>query len=132
MAKSAALQVIDGTKFYGDAAAIKDMNITLNAGEIHALLGENGAGKSTISKAMAGAIALSSGSILIAGEPVRFQSSADALKAGVAMVFQETSLVPYMTVAQNIVLGNERIAFSQRQMEIEAQEFLASLNFAGI
>ncbi|WP_409079182.1 sugar ABC transporter ATP-binding protein [Rhizobium sp. NZLR11] len=130
--KATALEVIDGTKYYGDAAAIEGMNLTLKAGEIHALLGENGAGKSTISKAIAGAIQLTRGAIHVTGRPMRFHSSADALKAGVAMVFQETSLVPYMTVAQNIVLGNERVAFSQRRMEIEAQEFLASLNFAGI
>jgi ABC-type sugar transport system ATPase subunit len=101
----------------------------VRAGEIHALVGENGAGKSTLCKALAGAIELSAGRYLVDGAPVRFGNPGAALKAGVAMVYQETSLVPTMTVAQNIELGHEQLFTSFRSLNIKAQQLLQSLRF---
>src|SRR6185503_8929333 len=91
--------------------------------------GENGAGKSTLTKIMAGAVVASSGKLLYRGQEVAFASPSEALKAGIAMVFQETSLVPSMTVAQNLYLGTEKFLNRLRGTYISAQQFLQSLNF---
>jgi simple sugar transport system ATP-binding protein len=117
------------SKLYRGVPAIRDIDFTLEKGEIHALLGENGAGKSTLTKIMAGVVEPSAGRMLLNGRPVRFATPAQALTAGIAMVFQETSLVPSMTVAQNIYLGSERFLNRLRGIYISAQQFLQSLNF---
>ena len=96
------------TKAYRGVPAIKEVDFELQAGEIHALVGENGAGKSTLTKMMAGAVVASSGKLLYRGQEVSFATPSEALNAGIAMVFQETSLVPSMTVAQNLYLGQEK------------------------
>ena len=93
------------------------------------LLGENGAGKSTLTKVMAGVVEATSGRMFYKGQEVGFASPAEALAAGIAMVFQETSLVPSMTVAQNLYLGNEKFLNRLRGIYISAQQFLQSLNF---
>ena len=90
------------TKEYRGVTALRDVDFTLRKGEVHALLGENGAGKSTLTKIMAGAVIASGGKLFYRGQEVSFASPSEALKAGIAMVFQETSLVPSMTVAQNL------------------------------
>jgi hypothetical protein len=79
--------------------------LSLRRGEIHALLGENGAGKSTLTKIMAGVVTLSEGQMWVQGRQVQLKTPLEARDAGIAMVFQETSLVPTMTVAQNLFLG---------------------------
>ena len=93
------------------------------------LVGENGAGKSTLCKAIAGAIKLTSGDYYVDGKPVNFERPRDALAAGICMVYQETSLVPTMTAAQNIELGNEKLITSFKKLNIQAQQLLQSLNF---
>jgi simple sugar transport system ATP-binding protein len=117
------------TKTYHGAPAIRDIDFTLRQSEIHAVLGENGAGKSTLTKVMAGVIQATSGRMVYKGREVRFASPAEALAAGIAMVFQETSLVPSMTVAQNLYLGTESFFNRLRGVYISAQQFLQSLNF---
>src|SRR5213593_3373944 len=92
------------TKDYRGIPAVRDIDFTLDKGEIHALVGENGAGKSTLTKIMAGVVEPTAGRMLYRGEPVQFATPSQALSAGIAMVFQETSLVPSMTVAQNLYL----------------------------
>lgn len=114
---------------YGAATAIDQVNFDLMPGEVHALLGENGAGKSTLTKVMAGVVHLSEGEMLFEGRPVRPTSPRDSLHLGIAMVFQETSLVPSMTVAQNLFLGHEKFFNRLRGINIAAQQFLQSLNF---
>jgi simple sugar transport system ATP-binding protein len=109
--------------------AVKDVDFDLREGEIHALLGENGAGKSTLTKVMAGVVEATSGRMLYQGREVRFTTPYEALQAGIAMVFQETSLVPSMTVAQNLYLGSEKFLNRIRGTTIAAQQFLQSLNF---
>jgi len=123
------IRIEQGSKAYGGITVLEGVDFDLRAGEIHALVGENGAGKSTLCKAIAGAIGLSAGRYLIDGKPVRFQRPGDALKAGVSMVYQESSLVPTMTVAQNIELGHERFFTSFRTLNIKAQQLLQSLRF---
>jgi ABC-type sugar transport system ATPase subunit len=123
------LKIVRGSKAYGGVHALDGVDFDLRPGEIHALLGENGAGKSTLCKAIAGAIELSSGDYFLAGQRVSFASPGEALKAGVAMVYQETSLVPSMTVAQNLELGMERIFTVYRRINIAAQQSQQALNF---
>jgi simple sugar transport system ATP-binding protein len=89
------------SKLYRGVPAVKEVDFNLMKGEIHALLGENGAGKSTLTKVMAGVVTATGGSMIWRGQEVSFQSPFEALEQGIAMVFQETSLVPSMTVAQN-------------------------------
>ena len=117
------------SKAYRGVPAVREVDFDLRPGEIHALLGENGAGKSTLTKMMAGVVAPSGGRILLEGAEVRFATPSAALAAGIAMVFQETSLIPSMTVAQNLYLGSERFLNRLRGTYISAQQFLQSLNF---
>jgi simple sugar transport system ATP-binding protein len=117
------------TKEYRGVPAIKDVDFTLLTGEIHALVGENGAGKSTLTKIMAGVTEPSSGTMLFDGKPVVFRSPAEALAAGVNMVFQENSLVPSMSVAQNVFLGDEKFFNRIRGIYIAAQQLMGTLNF---
>ncbi|MER1941834.1 sugar ABC transporter ATP-binding protein [Castellaniella sp. FW104-16D08] len=123
------LELHQATKRYGGVPAIEDVDFTLMPGEIHALCGENGAGKSTLTKVMAGVVDLSAGEMLIDGKKANFRSPVEALSAGVAMVFQETSLVPTMTVGQNLFLGKEKAVNRLRAVYIAAQQLLQSLNF---
>ena len=109
--------------------AVKDVTFTLHRGEVHALLGENGAGKSTLTKMLAGVVAPTAGEILIDGQKVEFATPSEALKRGIAMVYQETSLVPSLTVAQNIYLTDQKRFHRLRGIYIAGQQFLQSLNF---
>lgn len=123
------LELRQATKTYAGVPAIEGVDFDLMPGEVHALVGENGAGKSTLTKVMAGVVTLNSGQMLIDGQPVDFRTPLEALAAGIAMVFQETSLVPTMTVAQNLFLGQEKFINRLRAIYIAAQQFLQSLNF---
>jgi ABC-type sugar transport system ATPase subunit len=123
------LKVVNGAKVYGGVHAIEGVSFDLYPGEVHALVGENGAGKSTLCKAIAGAIRLTSGDMFVDGKRVDFEQPRDALSAGICMVYQETSLVPTMTAAQNIELGNEKLLTRFRTLNIQAQQLLQSLNF---
>jgi len=125
----ALLEVRGLTKEYRGAAAVQDISMSLEMGEVHALLGENGAGKSTLTKMIAGVVAPTRGTILLDGSSVTFTSPAEALRHGIAMVYQETSLVPSLTVAQNLFLGDEQAFNRLRPLYIAAQQFLQSLNF---
>ncbi|HEX7928547.1 MAG TPA: ATP-binding cassette domain-containing protein, partial [bacterium] len=117
------------TKRYAGVPAIEEVDFTLLKGEVHALVGENGAGKSTLTKIMAGVVAMSSGDMLVEGRVVRPKTPVEARELGIAMVYQENSLVPTMTVAQNLFLGQEHFFNRLRGIYIAAQQFLQSLNF---
>lgn len=86
--------------------ALSEVSFEVQAGSIHALMGENGAGKSTLLKILSGAYRPSDGSIAIQGEPRAFGDTSEALAAGVAVIYQELHLVPEMSVAENIFLGH--------------------------
>jgi len=126
---TALLELKGATKEFRGVSAIKNINFELRQGELHAILGENGAGKSTLTKVLAGVYQLTSGTMLFDGQPLVLQSPLDARHRGIAMVFQETNLVPSMTVAQNIYLGEEKMFNRLRGLYIQAQRFLLSLNF---
>ena len=126
---TAILELRGATKTFGGNAAFRDVDFTAEPGEIHALLGENGAGKSTLTKTLAGVYQPTTGQLLLDGKPASFTRPSDAIKAGIVMVYQETNLVPSMTVAQNIYLGNERQFNRLRGLYIQARQFLVGLNF---
>ncbi len=101
------VELIGVSKEYPGVKALSEVNFELNAGEVHVLFGENGAGKSTLISILAGAAQPTSGDIRMGDEIKTFQSVRDARAAGIGAVFQEFSLVPTMTVAENIFLGEE-------------------------
>lgn len=93
-------------KTYPGTVALKDLSVRWAGGAIHALIGRNGAGKSTLVKILTGAVAPTSGTLLVNGTPVNFRSPADARRAGIAAVYQELSLLPALSIAENIHLGH--------------------------
>jgi ribose transport system ATP-binding protein len=100
------LRVIGLTKRYPGVQALDNVDLKLAAGEIHALIGQNGAGKSTLVKILSGAEHADSGTIHVEGEAVRFARPHDAQRAGIQTIHQELSLVPSLSVAENIFLGD--------------------------
>ena len=119
------------SKSFGGVQALKDVDFALSAGEIHGLVGENGAGKSTLMKNIAGVHAEYEGAMRIDGTPVRFRSARDALAAGIGMVHQELSVIPHLSVAENIFLGSQPVnragLVRWRWMAREAERHLQSL-----
>ena len=97
------------SKSFGGVTALRDVDFTLHAGEIHGLVGENGAGKSTLMKIIAGVHTDYGGTMRIDGEERNFRSARDALKAGIGMVHQELSIVPDLSVAENVFLGSQPV-----------------------
>jgi rhamnose transport system ATP-binding protein len=95
-------------KSYGAVRALRDVSFELRAGEVHAIVGENGAGKSTLIKAITGAVVPDAGAMAIDGRPVAWMDPHAAASAGIAAVYQQPSLFPDLTVAENIALRTER------------------------
>ncbi len=93
------------SKTFPGVKALQDISFDCYAGQIHALMGENGAGKSTLLKILSGNYSPTQGSIILRGEEVRFADTPAALNAGIAIIYQELHLIPEMTVAENIYLG---------------------------
>ncbi len=118
-------------KYFGSVEVLKKVDMDIRAGEVHALAGENGAGKSTLMKILQGVYSITSGSIEVDGEPVQIRDTADAERAGIGMVFQEFSLIPSMTVAQNIGLNREQLGrfglIDDRAAEAEARRIFDDL-----
>jgi len=102
-----ALELRGVTKRFPGVVALDRMSLALYAGEVHMLMGENGAGKSTLMKVLCGAYSADAGEFFSDGCPVAVRNAADARKLGVAVIFQEYSLVPHLSIAQNIWLGRE-------------------------
>jgi ribose transport system ATP-binding protein len=127
--RSPILELQEITKSFGGVEALRGVDFALYAGEIHGLVGENGAGKSTLMKIIAGLHPEFSGRFILDGHETRFHSARDAHAAGIAMVHQELSVAPDLTVAENVFLGNQptnRLGFVQwRRMAREAGEQLA-------
>ncbi|WP_348832536.1 sugar ABC transporter ATP-binding protein [Xanthobacter sp. KR7-225] len=120
-------------KSYPGVQALRGVDIDLRPGEVHALVGENGAGKSTLIRILSGATQPDAGSIAVNGTPVSFASPREARSRGIVTIFQELAIVPSMTVAENIVLGNEpatgpgRQIYDRRAAEALARDALAGL-----
>jgi ribose transport system ATP-binding protein len=111
------------SKRFGSTQAVKKVSLTFGAGEVHAILGENGAGKSTVGKVIGGLVQLDEGTLFVDGMETRIRSVTEARRHGIAMVFQELSLVPDLTVRENIFLGTEaaRHPFSLLQWKAEEE-----------
>ena len=127
------LQMRGITKRFGGVTVLRGVDFAVRAGEVHALMGENGAGKSTLMKVLGGVFPPSEGSILLAGRPLIARGPTEVLRAGIALIHQEISLVPTLTVAENVLLGAEprhRIFrwVDRPRMREEAARLLASLD----
>ncbi len=100
------LQLSDITKSFPGVKALKGVQFDMQPGEVHALLGENGAGKSTLIKIISGVYKPDGGSIMLNGQPVQFNNPREAQNQGIATIYQELSLYPELTVAENIFMGH--------------------------
>ncbi|WP_460363697.1 ATP-binding cassette domain-containing protein, partial [Actinocorallia lasiicapitis] len=115
-----ALELTGVGKSFGAVRALDAVDLTVAAGEVHCVLGENGAGKSTLCNLVYGSAALGEGAMRLFGEPYRPRRPADALARGVAMVHQHFSLVPTLTVAENLLLA-EGIGLRTRRSALAAR-----------
>ncbi|KGE72087.1 sugar ABC transporter ATP-binding protein [Spirochaeta lutea] len=123
------LQMQGICKSFPGVRALHNVSFTLRKGEVHALMGENGAGKSTLIKVMTGVYEKDAGQIEIEDQAIHFRSPQDAQNFGVGTVYQEITLCPNLTVAENMFIGRGRYAFvNWRQMNRRAVELLASLS----
>ena len=107
--KNVSLSAQNIVKRYGGVVALSNGNLEVNSGEVLALIGANGSGKSTLSKVINGVVVLDGGQLLLDGRPVQFSSPQAAKKLGISTVFQELSLIPQLTVADNIWLTREPV-----------------------
>ena len=103
----AVLSLTNISKSFGPTHALADVNLQLAQGEVHALIGENGAGKSTLMNVLAGLIRPDEGSMEMDGAPYLAASALDARARGIALIHQELSLFPHLSVAENIMMGSE-------------------------
>jgi ribose transport system ATP-binding protein len=130
-----ALEMRGISKSFAGNTVLAEVSLSARAGEVHALVGENGAGKSTLMKILAGVYQADAGEILIDGRQVRFAHPSDALGSGIAMIYQELSLAPDLTVAENIFLGREPLSFAllgvlnRREMNTRAGAMLKTYGF---
>ncbi len=135
LAETPLLELRGISKHFTGVQALDDVSIELYAGEVHMLLGENGAGKSTLMKILCGAYRADAGDFYWQGKPVRIEGPADAQRLGIAVIFQEFTLVPHLSVAQNIFLGREpRGRFpgtvNHGEMRRRAQEIMGQLGMS--
>ncbi|GAB4081854.1 sugar ABC transporter ATP-binding protein [Modestobacter muralis] len=124
------LTVSGVTKSFAGVHALRGVDFTLEPGSVHALVGENGAGKSTFIKVLTGVHAADAGEVRFLGDPVAFSRPADAQDAGISTIYQEINLVPLLTVAQNIYLGREPRRFGlvdTRALNRQAAELVQRL-----
>jgi ribose transport system ATP-binding protein len=126
------VRVAGMVKSFGGVRALRGVSLEVRPGEVHALLGENGAGKSTLIKILSGVHSFDSGAIEIDGAPIAFNSPAESREAGIAVVYQDLSLVGSLSVGANLMLNREptsRFGFlKKRQLMAEAEEFLKQHN----
>jgi ribose transport system ATP-binding protein len=129
---AALLQARGICKSFPGVQALDGVDLTVQAGTLHAVIGENGAGKSTLMNILAGVFAPDQGSIHLAGNRVRFRSPSEAQSAGISIIFQELNLIPNLSVAENIFLAREprnRLGLvDYRKMHADAKKLLARLN----
>jgi ribose transport system ATP-binding protein len=122
------------SKAFGPSKVLRDVTLRLRPGSVHALMGENGAGKSTLMKILAGVHRSDEGRILKDGKPLHLPSPREALAAGISTVFQELSLLPNLTIAENMFLGREPLlrggGLDRKRMRAETVAALAELDLA--
>ncbi len=134
MAETALIDVQNMSKFFGSVVALKDITVTVNAGQVLCLLGDNGAGKSTLIKTLAGVHKPSEGTFTVEGKEVEFESPRDALDHGIATVYQDLAMVPLMSVTRNFFMGREptRGKGVLQRMDMEAANRIAKEEMAKI
>ena len=118
-------------KSFGGVSVLNGVDFDLQKGSVHALVGQNGAGKSTMMKILTGVYTCDSGAIYIDGSKVKMNSYSDAVSHGISLIFQELSLIPTLTVAENIFLNREILEgpfLDKKSMERKAHELLQSLD----
>lgn len=123
----------DINKSFNGVKVLKDVSLKIKKGEVHALVGGNGAGKSTMMKILTGVYTADSGTIFVDGEQVKYDSTTDASHYGIRMIFQELSLIPTMTVAENIFLNQKPKdkglqIINNKQMEKKAAKLLSEFD----
>jgi ribose transport system ATP-binding protein len=119
-------------KQFNGIEVLKNVGLEIRSGEVHALMGENGAGKSTIIKIITGVYTKDGGEIYINGEPVEITSRQDARKNGISVIYQELSLIPALTVAENIFLGQEltwKGVLNKKKMNAAVRELIDRYGF---
>src|SRR3712207_2226472 len=125
------VELRDASKSYGAVRALRDGNLALRAGEVRALMGENGAGKSTLVKTLGGVVRRDAGGMLVDGAPVDFHSPHDARDAGIAVIYQEPTLFPDLSVAENVVMGYHPVGglkrIDRRGMQRQVRELMDRL-----
>jgi ribose transport system ATP-binding protein len=125
------LEAVGISKRYGGVLALNKMHFAAEGGEVHAILGENGAGKSTFIQILAGAVTADEGELKLDGAPYTARGPRAARRTGISPVFQELSLIPDLTVAENIFFGEERLSMlgtiSQRDLNDKATALFATL-----
>jgi ribose transport system ATP-binding protein len=130
------LEAVGISKRYGGILALNDMHFAADRGEVHAILGENGAGKSTFIQIVSGAVAADQGSLRLNGQPYTARGPRAARTAGISPVFQELSLIPDLTVAENIWFGTETLSalgtISQRELNRRTRDLFRSLGVTSL
>lgn len=125
------LELREVSKSFGPVVALRSGSLAVDAGSIHALIGENGAGKSTLVKVVAGVHRRDSGTFELDGAPVDFSSTAESKQAGIAVIYQEPTLFPDLSVTENIFMGRQPLARGRRidrqAMYAEAEALFARL-----
>ena len=126
------VELLNISKSYGGISALKNVSLRVKPGEIHALVGENGAGKSTLMKILSGAISKDEGNILMDGREASIKSTHDSKKLGIGIIYQEFSLVPDLSVAENIFLSqlvSQGFWMKWAKLKSKAEELIRSIGF---
>lgn len=125
------VEIKDVSKHFPGVKALDHVSLSIRRGEVHALSGENGAGKSTLIKILTGVYTYDEGSIFFDGSPVAFKSTNESQKAGIGSVYQELNMIPYLSVAENIYIGDYpmgKTGIEWKELYENAQNQLDSLN----
>ena len=122
------LEISSLSKFYGDSVALNETTLSMDSGEVHAIVGENGAGKSTLVKILSGIVVPDSGSVAIAGQALNFGDPGESTALGVSTAFQELSLLPNLSVAENVFISELPTRFgvvTRKAVESRAKTILS-------
>ncbi len=132
MSQQSRLSLTGVVKSYGAVKAIRHADFEIQAGRIHALVGENGAGKSTLIKIIAGATMPDAGTVTYDGEPVTIASTNDAIALGIATVYQEPQLFSELTVAENVFMGREMVTRGRVDWAAQNEKVVSLLEALGL
>ena len=129
---SAVLALDSASKAYGAVQALRQASLALHGGEVRGLVGENGAGKSTLVRLLAGVQRPDSGQVVLDGTPVDFHRPIDARHAGIAVIYQEPTLFPDLSVAENVMMGRQPLGalrhIDRRRLRRQVAELLERLD----